>query len=181
MSAIDLAIQTSGILAASHLPAFTGDVTKPSASAATTVTSVNGVNISALGTGLLKWSSGTPSLSVPGTDYAGLASANTFSSAQTSLVPNVVGLSSSAVLATGGTIAITSAAMVVAPASAVTGVIMTSGTKAGQAVVVINTSSFSITFAAVATSHVADGTSDIIVALTAREFIWGGTSWFRTS
>ena len=68
----------------------------------------------------------------------------------------------------------------VAPTAAVTGVILASGTFAGQSVTVINESAFSVTFAASGTSHVADGTSDVIAATNARTFRWDtGTSlWY---
>lgn len=52
----------------------------------------------------------------------------------------------------------------VAPTANVTAVVMGTGTKAGQEVVVINQSAFSITMAASGTSHVANGTSAVIAA-----------------
>jgi|SRR6266699_999373 len=67
----------------------------------------------------------------------------------------------------------------VTTAGAVTGVILQAGTQQGQQVVVVNTSANSITFAVVGTSNVADGTSDVIAALTSARYSWIGTSWSR--
>lgn len=62
--------QISGTLAATQLPAFTGDITKAAGSGATTVTGINGTNLAGLGAGLLKQNaSGVPALAVAGTDY----------------------------------------------------------------------------------------------------------------
>lgn len=63
--------------------------------------------------------------------------------------------------------------------AAVTGLIIAAGTYAGQVLKVLNTSAFSLTFAAAATSHVADGTSDVIAADTAATFTWSGSYWYR--
>ncbi len=71
----------------------------------------------------------------------------------------------------------------VAPAAAVTGIILQAGTQAGQEVTVINESgsTFTVTFAASGTSNVADGVSDVIAVLTARSFVWdaGTNLWYR--
>lgn len=87
-------------------------------------------------------------------------------------------------LATNGTI--TSAAVGVArvaPASAVTGIVLQSGTFAGQECAVINQSTTlnSITFAASGTSHVASGTACIIAGLTAKKFVWNTATslWYE--
>lgn len=71
----------------------------------------------------------------------------------------------------------------VTTAGAVTGAILQSGIQAGQMFTVINQSSNTITFATSATSHVADGTSDVIAANTARTFIWNAATslWYRSS
>lgn len=71
----------------------------------------------------------------------------------------------------------------VTTSGAVTGVIVQSGTVSGQQVLVVNESANTITMAASGTSHVADGTSDVIAATTARLFVWdGGTSlWYRAA
>ena len=86
-----------------------------------------------------------------------------------------------AALATGGTVAVATLGVSrVSPTAAVTGVILGNGFFAGQIITVVNESAFSITFAAAATSHVADGASDVIAALTARAYVWdSGTSlWY---
>jgi hypothetical protein len=87
-----------------------------------------------------------------------------------------------AALASGGTIATDQLGVSrVAPTAAVTGAILATGTWAGQIVQVINESAHTITFAASGTSHVADGTGDVIAGTTARQFVWdGGTLlWYR--
>lgn len=110
--------------------------------------------------------------------YYGCAAANTWT-------PLAVGPVVSAVnsgLVTGGTITTSGVTIArVSPAAAVTGAIMQAGTVAGQSVKVINESANTITMAASGTSNTADGTSDIIPALAAREFCWdAGTSlWYR--
>ncbi|HLI05205.1 MAG TPA: hypothetical protein VKV40_01400 [Ktedonobacteraceae bacterium] len=82
-----------------------------------------------------------------------------------------------------GTIA--TAALVVSrvnPAAARTGCILQAGTQSGQIVWVVNeaASANSITFAASGTSNVADGTADAIVGLSARLFVWDGSTslWY---
>ena len=90
--------------------------------------------------------------------------------------------SSPTVLASSGTLTWTGPAMVtVAPTGNVTGIIVAVGTVAGQVLTVINESAFTVTFAASGTSHVADGTSDVIAALTARKFAWDANTslWYR--
>lgn len=93
--------------------------------------------------------------------------------------------SSAAVTATSGTIVVAAGTGIsrVAPAANITGVILTAGTISGQTVVVVNEAAFTITFAAAGTSHVADGTSDVIAALTARMFVWDASTslWYRCS
>jgi len=130
--------------------------------------------------------SGTAGYGLPGSGKAWIQvgaslAANSFTAIQTFTKGYAETASSSSSLATGGTIAITNPVTIVAPTAAVTGVILTSGTVTGQTQTVLNNSAYSITFAAVSTSHVADGTSDVIAANTARSFIWSGTSWFRKS
>jgi len=71
----------------------------------------------------------------------------------------------------------------VTPASARTGVILQAGVTPGQEVVVVNNSaSNSITFAAVATSHVADGTSAVIAANKCMFFKWDSIAakWYHS-
>ncbi len=62
---------------------------------------------------------------------------------------------------------------------AVTGIIMQAGTVNGQKVTVTNETANSGTMATSGTSNVADGTSCVIAANTARDFVWNGTLWYR--
>lgn len=90
-------------------------------------------------------------------------------------------------VASDGTI--TTAGVTVArvlPAAAVTGVILEAGTVDGQVVRVVNentTSADSVTFAAVATSNVADGTSDVIDGLAGATYVWNANAatpaWYK--
>lgn len=90
---------------------------------------------------------------------------------------------SSAAVADNGTIttAGVSAARVI-PAAAVTGVILAVGTTGGQMCTVVNEAiaARSVTFAAVATSNVADGAASVIAGLNARTFVWssGTNLWY---
>jgi hypothetical protein len=67
-------------LLAAQEPAHTGDMHNAAGALATTVVGVNGTLLSGLATGLLKntTATGVPSIATAGTDYAGLASTNTF-------------------------------------------------------------------------------------------------------
>lgn len=88
------------------------------------------------------------------------------------------------VLASSGTVATAGVGVArVNPSGAVTGVVLAVGVVPGQQVAVLNESAFTVTFAAAGTSHVADGASDAIAALTARSYIWNsGTSlWYRAA
>lgn len=76
------------------------------------------------------------------------------------------------VLTNGATIASNVSYTAVAPAAAVTGIIMGAGTFDGQDMDVVNTSTHPVTFAAAGTSLVATGTSCIIPALEATKFKW---------
>lgn len=66
-----------------------------------------------------------------------------------------------------------------------TGLILQASTDVRQEITVINEGSGSLTFAAAATSNVADGTSDVITTLTARKFVWdtgsGVNKWYRAA
>ncbi|TVZ01278.1 hypothetical protein EAS64_33915 [Trebonia kvetii] len=75
------------------------------------------------------------------------------------------------------------AAIPVTASGAVTGVILQAPSNAWTRVTVINQSAFTITFAASGTSHVADGTSNVIPALTARTFVYDGNTslWYRVA
>jgi hypothetical protein len=83
-----------------------------------------------------------------------------------------------AAIATGGTIVTSGPPQIgqarVSPAAAVTGVILAPGVTPGQTVWVINeaVAANTITFAAAATSNVADGASDVIAGLQARLYVW---------
>ncbi|MFN2466142.1 MAG: beta strand repeat-containing protein [Candidatus Dormibacteria bacterium] len=89
-------------------------------------------------------------------------------------------------VASAGTIATAGVRVArVAPTAAVTGVILAAGTVAGQQVTVINeatTTTFSVTFAAAATSNVADGVSSVIPGLAASTFTWDSVTarWYRS-
>lgn len=82
--------------------------------------------------------------------------------------------------ASSGTIASTGISRV-NPAGNITGVILAAGTYAGQMVTVINESAFTVTMATAATSKVADGTSSVIAAKTARQHVWDASTslWYR--
>jgi hypothetical protein len=88
-------------------------------------------------------------------------------------------------VATSGTIATVGLGVSrVAPAGAVTGVILQAGTYQGQPCVVINESAAAstVTMAVAGTSNVADGASCVIAGLTQKTFIWDtGTSlWYHS-
>jgi hypothetical protein len=70
----------------------------------------------------------------------------------------------------------------VAPAANVTGVQLQGfNPNNGQLFTVVNNSAFTITFDVSATSKVADGTADVIAALSAAQFIWSSDAalWYR--
>jgi hypothetical protein len=94
---------------------------------------------------------------------------------QSSTAPSIV---SNGTIATAG-LTVTR----VAPTVDVTGIILASGTVAGQEVAVLNESAFSITFAARATSHVSTGTGSVILANTVMQFAWNSvtTAWYPIS
>lgn len=73
----------------------------------------------------------------------------------------------------------------VAPAAAVTGIVLQAGTFSGQQVWVVNEAAAanSVTFGASGVSAVADGTSDVIAGLTARLFVWDSITflWYRAA
>jgi hypothetical protein len=97
-------------------------------------------------------------------------------------VPLGSSTASAAVVATSGTITTTGAAIArVAPAGAVTGVILQAGVYDGQLCIVRNESAFSVTMAIAGTSNVADGVSAVIAALTQKVFTWSAAAslWFH--
>lgn len=88
--------------------------------------------------------------------------------------------------ATSGTIATASLKVSrVAPAAAITGVILAPGTYDGQDVWVVNeaTAANSVTFAASGTSNVAAGTAAVIAGAAASHFIWDSavSLWFKAA
>lgn len=89
-------------------------------------------------------------------------------------------------IATSGTIDTTNVGTArLAPASAVTGIIIEAGINAGQRVTVINQSAAinSITMAASGTSNVANGVTCVIAGLTAKSFVWNSVTalWYPES
>jgi hypothetical protein len=72
---------------------------------------------------------------------------------------------------------------VVTATANVTGIILQAGTQAGQYLVVVNEASFTITFAASGTSHVADGATLAIPGNCARVFVWCSLTslWYRSA
>lgn len=91
--------------------------------------------------------------------------------------------SAAQVIATAGTITSANIKNIrLAPAAAVTGVIMQAGQKSGQQAVLFNESAAvnTITFAVAGTSRVADGVSTVIAGLKQKTLIWNsGTSlWY---
>lgn len=89
-------------------------------------------------------------------------------------------------VATAGTIATAglSVSRVNPSAGSATGVILAAGTVDGQVCIVENDhATNTVTFAAAATSNVADGASDAIAALRAATFVWNATTsrWYRAA
>jgi hypothetical protein len=86
-------------------------------------------------------------------------------------------------LATSGTITTAGVGSArVAPTGNVTGIILQAGTTPGQQCEVVNESAFTITFAVVGTSLVADGTSAVIAANRKMSFVWdsGTSKWYHS-
>lgn len=65
--------------------------------------------------------------------------------------------------------------------SSYTGIILQVGNFTGQRLIVLNEGAGTLTFAAVGTSKVANGTSCVIAANTGKEFIWISTMWYPLS
>jgi len=89
---------------------------------------------------------------------------------------------SAAAIANGNTITTTGIGSArVAPTGNVTGIILQAGVTPTQEVTVVNESAFTVTFAAVGTSFVADGTSAVIAANKAMFFIWNSSTskWYH--
>jgi hypothetical protein len=77
-------------------------------------------------------------------------------------------------IVTGGTIPTNMYVVRLAPAGAVTGIILAPGTKKGQSVIVINEAiaANSVTFAAAPGGGVSNGVTSVLAGLLSREFIW---------
>lgn len=96
-----------------------------------------------------------------------------------------MGTAAAVAIATGNTVAIPAGTSVVrlAPAAAVTGIILPAGTRNGQILWIINTSAAAntITFAAVGTSLVAGGAGVSLAGLAAHAFVWDavGALWYQ--
>lgn len=104
------------------------------------------------------------------------AAVDTLSTTQSATAPVIIN---------GATIAVTSVGVArVAPAGAVTGVILAPGTVPGQSIAVINESAAinTVTFAAAGTSNVADGVSAVLAGLRYMEFVWNSVTarWYRS-
>lgn len=97
--------------------------------------------------------------------------------------PTPVVSASAVVTASSGTIAVTSEISRVAPAAAVTGVIVAAGTTNGQSLTIVNesTGASSVTMAIAGTSNVANGVSTVIAGLTAASFVWDSATslWYH--
>lgn len=100
------------------------------------------------------------------------------------LLPMLRGNTSQA-LAANGTIATAGLAVSrVTPGATCTGVILAAGTQDGQVVIVENDhASNTATFALAGTSHVANGTGEVIAALTATAYVWNASQglWFKVA
>jgi hypothetical protein len=86
-------------------------------------------------------------------------------------------------LSSSGTITLPTAGknQLVSNTGAVTGMILTVGRIDGDEVTIINISANTVTFAVSGTSHVADGTSAIILANGKLSFVWSATQslWYH--
>lgn len=143
------------------------------------ISSINGVaNFAAGGANFNGW--------VGPVAFWGLSDTLPSQTTQTNLLEGLTGVgsyASTSPLASSGTI---SSSVTWAPVSTtgnVTGVIVAAGNQDGQLLYVVNTTAFTITMAASGTSHVADGTSDVIPASTARCYVWSvnASLWFRAA
>lgn len=98
------------------------------------------------------------------------------------MTPGGMASATAATIASSGTITTAGVDQArVTTSGAVTGVILQAGTYANQPCVVVNESANSITFAAVGTSNVADGTSAVIAANRCMIFRWdaGTSKWYH--
>ncbi len=88
-----------------------------------------------------------------------------------------------AAIANGNTITTTGIGEArVAPTGNVTGIIMQAGTTPSQECVVVNESAFTVTFAAVGTSNMADGTLAVIAANRKMDCTWDSSAskWYHS-
>lgn len=69
----------------------------------------------------------------------------------------------------------------VAPTGNETGIILAAGTDGNQEITVINENNFTLTMAVSGTSHVANGTSCVIAALSSAKFVWDTSTnlWYH--
>jgi len=86
-------------------------------------------------------------------------------------------------IANGSTLDTTTAILRVTASGAVTELRMQPGVMPGQVVTVLNESEFNLSFGPPGTSGVADGTSDVIIGLTSRIFVWDAARslWFKAN
>jgi hypothetical protein len=107
---------------------------------------------------------------------AGVTQASGISAVSYTQSPSAPAIANSATIASNYT------ATRVSPAGAVTGIILAAGVFPGQLCTVVNEAAAAntITFAAAATSKVADGVSSVIAGLTARTFVWDSSTslWY---
>ena len=84
-------------------------------------------------------------------------------------------------IATGGTVTMSNLGVAILnPAANVTGIKLVAGSFAGQILIVVNQSANSVTFDIPGNSFVADGTSDVIAANTAKAYVWSNVTnlWY---
>lgn len=113
------------------------------------------------------------------------ATAGDFGNSSFFKIPSpVLSVASPQALSNGTTITVSgSAALPVTATGNVTGIILHTPPNGWQQVTVINQSAFTVTFDVAGTSHVADGVSDVIPALTARTFVYDSNTnlWYRSA
>lgn len=114
------------------------------------------------------------------TDGAGNLNVATLAAAQqTGTVSTIAGAGTITVGTSGG-----NGSLRVTAAGAVTGVILTAGTRAGQKLSIIHegAAANTITFAASGTSNIADGTSAVLAGLRKLELEWDASTslWYRS-
>lgn len=156
------------------------------------VTAISGDTLSIVrGRNAKAWPLTTPvALVLPegGGDLWGLAGIATSVTASTAITagtggPLLLHGNAAQALATSGTIATAGLSISrISLAANATAVVLQAGTVDGQVVIVENdSSSHTATFDVAGTSHVADGTSDVIAALTCLAYVWNNTTtlWYK--